>query len=431
MSIEPRVFRFRIRYDALFPIEESNIASAIVSGIRRTYDPNLRIVTDGLNRWTLRSSNVSDYDPSDLAFDPYACTHVVLTNPSETGHLEIKTGVTASPHSKTTVWCRWVPDPTTVPADPTDPFAVLVFFQDPDDPLSAVSYPKDNQASPWCSIAGNDPESNIWDVSALRHTTPAVGVVYHGYADIVETEASITLSLYQPEVRSFPGDTNYESQHFEEDSSQWLFAMHVGNILTPDNSSDPDWGITGEGIMSGWYGVYRTNGNEGTISRGMLRDDGSSILGDCDAWMRTGYHADKPGDYEVRWERMVANASMIQGNTREYSETNDPATNYTLLADFGTYERLVPYRVRTSESGSMAITRFIRQRRFDLNTLDTSDPITPLEPGSFRNSRDASTEISWLHQKAEFNTSKSGAATSFSNTVHIWRRDDETEEVDP
>ncbi len=421
MPIEPK-----IRYDASQTLTESNISAAIVSGLRRTFDSNSSVS----KRWTLTSSNAPNYD---VTIDAYSCTHLVLTHPDGLGHLQIKTGITPSPDSKVTIQCRWVPDPTTIPTDPTDPNAELLFFKNFDDPLDPRYYPSDAQASPWCNISGNDPLSSIWRVETTRYITPSggpVGIVYHGYADIIETEDSLTLALYQPEVVSLPGDLNYEEEHFVEESSQWLFALHAGFILTPDNESDPDWGITGEAIMSGWYGIYSSNGGKGTIARGMIKEDGSSLPGDCCSWMRMGYRADAT-PYTTVWERMLVNSSMTQGRTHEYTttRTGDPS-DHTLLRDLGSFERLAPYRIRSTDSGSTAITRFIRQRRFDLATLDLSDPVNIITPGDYRNSRDTRNEIAWIHQKAEYSYNDD-LSTSRSNTIHIWRRDESIEEVDP
>jgi hypothetical protein len=227
--------------------------------------------------------------------------------------------------------------------------------------------------------------------------------------DVIETEDSLTVACYHSITTLGFNATPLQN-------TAWLYTLHAGEILTPDNRSDPDFKsltkeeLTGEGIMCGWYG-FQTGG----IAYYFMGP------GSHDCFARIG---DKNPVTNNDWERF----SSVLIDYTYGSNANagvpplvkpEPIQLIPVGDDGAEYERLAPYRFRTLNSGYSLLTRFIRQRYYEMEEL-----LPPIGPGTHVDSRvprvpSPGSEVAWLHQASWYQN-------MMRNTLHVWCKDGES-----
>lgn len=223
--------------------------------------------------------------------------------------------------------------------------------------------------------------------------------------DVIETENSLTVACYHN-----VGTLGYNSTALQNNA--WHYTLHVGEILTPDNRSDPDFKsltkeeLTGEGIMGGWYGFWNVPSSYYFVSANA----------NIDCFARIG---DKNPVANNDWDRLAWNTTDYTYGSNSNAGTlvgNLPIQLLPVGDDGVEYERLAPYRFQTTNAGYSLLTRFIRQRYYGME-----EGLPPIGYGTYVDSRVPSptSEVAWLHQASWY-------ASIMRNTVHVWCKDGES-----
>lgn len=234
--------------------------------------------------------------------------------------------------------------------------------------------------------------------------------------DIIQTEDSLTLAFYDSVARTLWGVT--APVH-----TSWQRILHVGEIFTPDNRSDPELKITsreeftGHGIMAGYYGF-----------------DQRSVWMIPSAPLSSTAVTAKKQSYAEVGKIDISNNSVwkLAGFVPAYCWGHNTNTTPTVVirpqfgfigdeSDNNRGERIIPYRIKTFGSNNSLITRFIKQRAFGIGEIDLE--LNTIIPGKFVNSRYPSSPVSWLHQCL---LSYGSGANLLNNTVHVWCKDGDT-----
>lgn len=246
--------------------------------------------------------------------------------------------------------------------------------------------------------------------SLITGATGTFGLNAGGYPmstaklDVVTTEDSLTVACYHSVTT-----LGFNATALQDNA--WLYTLHVGEILTPDNRSDPDLKsltkeeLTGEGIMCGWYGFQTAGAAYYFMGPGAH-----------ECFARIG---DKNPTTNNDWDRFSSvlvdytygsnsNAGTLVGNL--------PIQLLPVGDDGVEYERLAPYRFQTTNAGYSLLTRFIRQRYYGME-----EGLPPIGCGTYVDSRvpDPPSKISWLHQASWY-------TNMMRNTVHVWCKDGES-----
>ena len=260
-----------------------------------------------------------------------------------------------------------------------------------------------------------------------------------GNIDIIETQDSLTVATY----------CNIARNGFNAillPNVAWQHVMHAGDILTPDNRSDPNFkeytneNMTGEGIMCGWFGH--------ASPAQFIMPTINSTTAFPHSYARTGKVVNQnvsPDDHE--WRHLTA---CIGRNLAYSTPPNDTSWQYAApntnnyLPQFGFVgdddereERLIPYRLSTrgpgtSFNGVSLLTRFIKQRWRGIGQNEI-DNITQINYGSYANSRYADSDVSWVHQCSDNITNSAQVTPPYgtrNNTVHVWRGEGEIFDLD-